>query len=41
MSLEIIEKHMHGKISVLNKEFIYSTKKHRGAEFKLNLPINE
>jgi signal transduction histidine kinase len=40
MSLEIIEKHMNGKLSVSNKNYIYKDVKYKGAEFKIELPLD-
>lgn len=40
MSIEIIEKHMNGKLSVLNKTYIYNDIEYKGAQFKIELPIN-
>jgi signal transduction histidine kinase len=41
MSMEIIQKHMDGKISVSNEEFIYEDIKYKGAQFKIELPIKD
>jgi signal transduction histidine kinase len=39
MSIEIIKKHMNGKISVSNKKYIYHNTEYQGAEFKIELPL--
>jgi signal transduction histidine kinase len=41
MSLEIIEKHMNGKLSVLNKTYIYNDIEYKGAQFKIELLIDK
>jgi signal transduction histidine kinase len=41
MSLEIINKHMNGKLSASNKEYIYNNKKYTGAEFKIELNLDK
>ncbi len=41
MSMEIIQKHMNGKISVSNEEYIYENIKCKGAQFKIELPIKK
>ena len=38
---EILTKHMKGKIEVANVEFTYENNKYFGAEFKLNIPLEE
>ncbi len=40
MSLEIIEKHLNGKISVFNENFAYKKQKYTGANFSIFIPIN-
>ena len=37
MSREIIEKHMHGHIKVVNDEYIYENENHKGALFEIEL----
>ena len=39
MSQEIITKHLHGHINVENREFMFESKRYRGAEFKILLPM--
>lgn len=41
MTLEIVDKHMNGEISVSNKEFVYNKTKYVGAEFKIILPLKK
>ena len=41
MSIEIIKKHMNGELSVVNKEYIYNNIKCKGAQFTIELPLNE
>ena len=41
MSIEIIEKHMNGHLTVSNQEYIYDDIKCKGAEFVIELPIKE
>jgi signal transduction histidine kinase len=41
MSMEIIQKHMNGKISVSNEEYIYENINCKGAQFKIELPIKD
>ena len=40
MSLEIIEKHLNGKINVSNEKFTYDKQKYTGANFSIFIPIN-
>jgi len=35
MSKEIIEKHMKGRISVYNEDYIYENSGHKGAVFEI------
>lgn len=37
---QIIEKHLNGKMSVENKNFLFNKKEYIGAEFKIIFPIN-
>lgn len=39
MSKSIIEKHMNGKLEVLNSKFIYENRTYRGADFRISLPL--
>ena len=39
MSIEIIQKHMGGNLSVSNKKYIYNEIEYKGAEFKIELPF--
>jgi len=39
MCQEIITKHMNGKITAVNKSFIYQNQKFIGAEFSIVFPI--
>ena len=41
MSTEIIKKHMNGKLSVSNQEYVYNDIKCKGAQFVIELPIKE
>ena len=41
MSIEIIEKHMNGHLTVSNEEYIYDNIKCKGAQFVIELPIKE
>ena len=41
MSLEIIKKHMNGNITISNQEYDYENINYKGAEFKIELPIND
>ena len=41
MSLEIIQKHMHGTLSASNEEFNYDGENYKGAMFKIVLPLDE
>jgi len=41
MSMEIIKKHMHGTISVSNKDYTHDNIKCKGAQFKIELPIKD
>jgi len=41
MTEEIIVKHMHGSISVVNKSFNYTGEEYTGALFEITLPINK
>ena len=40
MSLEIINKHMNGNLTVSNEEFTYKSIKGTGAQFTIELPAN-
>jgi signal transduction histidine kinase len=40
MSTEIIKKHMNGNLTVSNQLYTYDNIKYKGAEFKIELPIN-
>jgi hypothetical protein len=40
MSTEIIKKHMHGNLTVSNQLYTYNNIKYKGAEFRIELPIN-
>ena len=39
MSKMIIEEHMNGTIDVINTDFTYNNKSHKGAQFRICLPI--
>ena len=41
MSMEIIKKHMNGNITISNQEYTYNNINCKGAEFKIELPIND
>jgi two-component system, NtrC family, sensor kinase len=41
MTEEIITKHLDGKITVKNKEFIYNDKSYTGAQFKIELSLEK
>ena len=41
MTLEIVDKHMNGEISVSNKEFVYNNINYTGAEFEIILPLKK
>lgn len=41
MSMEIIKKHMNGDINVSNEEYIYDNIKCKGAQFKIELPLDQ
>ena len=41
MCKEIINKHMNGKLSASNKEYIYNNKKYTGAVFKIELNLDK
>ena len=38
MSKEIVEKHMRGKLTVLNEEYMYKGKTYKGANFSITFP---
>jgi signal transduction histidine kinase len=40
MSTEIIKKHIHGNLTVSNQLYTYNNIKYKGAEFRIELPIN-
>ncbi|MDD2895707.1 MAG: transporter substrate-binding domain-containing protein [Aliarcobacter sp.] len=41
MSTEIIEKHMHGSLTASNEEYTYNNIRCKGAQFTIELPIQE
>ena len=41
MSKSIIEKHMNGKLEVINSEFIFENETYKGANFRIFLPIGK
>ena len=41
MSKSIIEKHMDGKLEVINSEFTYENETYKGANFRIFLPLTE
>ena len=41
MSLEIIKKHMNGNLTVSNEKYSYKNIKCIGAQFTIELPINQ
>ena len=41
MSMEIIKKHMNGNITISNQEYTYNNINCKGAEFRIELPIND
>lgn len=40
MSKSIIEKHMDGRLEVINSEFTYENETYKGANFRIFLPLN-
>src|SRR5574344_486562 len=40
MSLQIVTKHLHGKLSVKNSSFLQNGVEYFGAEFSINIPIS-
>lgn len=41
MSKSIIEKHMDGKLEVINSEFTYENETYKGANFRISLPLGK
>ena len=41
MTQEIITKHLNGYIKVINEEYKYGSKKYKGANFKISIPLGD